>query len=128
MKKSKAPKHEDLKDLFSELKTEYLESFPEKLQAIEKLWQAKNRRELEDEFHKIKGTGTTYGVKEVSDVAEIMESLCYHGHPQLGFAVMISLELLKRVCDLYVLGTPYDLHKDKLFQTIRKLQAAIDAA
>ncbi len=121
-------KNEDLNELFSELKSEYLESFPEKIAVIEKLWQKKDRRQLEDEFHKMKGTGTTYGVAEVSNVAEIMEAMCYQGHPQLGFAVLISLELFKKVRSHSSRSATYELEKDKMYKALRKMYDQLESA
>jgi chemotaxis protein histidine kinase CheA len=128
--KSTTPKvkNEELNELFSELKTEYLETFPEKIVAIEKLWQAKNKRALEDEYHKMKGTGTTYGVEEVSRIAELMEDMCYQGHPQLGFGVLMSIELFQRVREHSISNTTYELDKDNVFKALRKLHDKLESA
>lgn len=121
-------KNEELNELFSELKAEYLDTFPEKIAAIEKLWQAKNRRAMEDEFHKMKGTGTTYGVEAVTKVAELMEAMCYQGHPNLGMGVLISLELFQKVREHAARNAAYDVDRDNLFKTLRKMHDQLESA
>jgi HPt (histidine-containing phosphotransfer) domain-containing protein len=130
MKKPKniSRKNDNLNHLFAELKTEYMESFPAKLKAIEKLWQEKNRRAIEDEFHKMKGTGTTYGVEDVSNLAEVMEALCYQGHEKLGFGVLLAMEILNKICAKHTKNIPYDLSRDKLFKALRQMHDELESA
>jgi len=127
---STSPRAKDngLNELFSELKAEYLETFPEKLEVIQKLWQAKNRRALEDEFHKMKGTGTTYGVEAVSKVAALMENLCYQGHQNLGFGVMLAIELFQRIREHASRDAAFDVERDKLYQALLKMHDQLESA
>jgi len=127
-RKEKPPRNNELNDLFAELKTEYLESFAEKIQVIEQMWQAKDRESLTNEYHKIKGTGLTYGVQEMTDIAEIVEDLCHQKSPQLGFAIMMSVELFKRVRASYEQGESFELGRDKIFKALRKIQEELETA
>lgn len=127
-RKAKKSKPHELEDLFAELKAEYLESFDEKITLIETLWQKQNRKDLQGEFHKIKGTGTTYGVREVSDVAEIMEDMCHQAGPKLGLSLMFSLEIFKRICANYIHRVPYEMNKDVLFKALRHMHDELESA
>jgi HPt (histidine-containing phosphotransfer) domain-containing protein len=68
--------NQDFKNMMAELKTEYLIELPDKINYIETLLEQTNQVELENEFHKLKGTGKTYGVPEVTDICEIAEEAC----------------------------------------------------
>ena len=68
--------------LMEELKTEYLQSFADKFQLLLDLHKNKDWEKIELEFHKLKGTGTTYGVPEVSELCFHLERLCSGGKRQ----------------------------------------------
>lgn len=129
-KKVHKPMSEDtqLSTLFAELKVEYIETFEEKITQIEKFWQQYNRKELEGEFHKIKGTGSTYGVKEATLVAEVMEDLCHQGSPQLGLCVLMSIGLLKKIREQYQEDAEFELLKDPSFKFLRARQDELESA
>ncbi|MCB0351304.1 MAG: Hpt domain-containing protein [Bdellovibrionales bacterium] len=63
-------------EMMAELKAEYVASFPEKLTEIRSHYEANDREKLRDDFHKLKGTGKTYGLPEVSILCEVVEKLC----------------------------------------------------
>lgn len=65
-------------DLLKELKSDYLNILPERIANIEKLLMEKNWQQLHVEFHKLKGTGKTYGFPEVSEICEKMEKATLH--------------------------------------------------
>ena len=108
-------KKQELSDLFSELKKEYLDSFEEKFESLNRYWQTGDRKNLQNEFHKIKGTGTTYGVQEATDVATIMEDLCAQESPQLGINVLLALELLQKIRAAHRQGKNFDLKSEKSY-------------
>lgn len=127
-RKSKAAKESALNDLFAELKEEYLESFPEKFAAIEKHWQERNRPALQNEFHKMKGTGTTYGLPEVSTIAEMLEDMCIHNSVSLGMSMVICLDLLRKISQNYKHNIPYELNKDPLYHQLQGLHHKMEQA
>ncbi len=118
-------KKQELSDLFSELKKEYLDSFEEKFQSLMRYWQTGDRKNLQNEFHKIKGTGTTYGVQEATDVASIMEDLCAQESPQLGFNVLLSLELLQKIRAVHRQGKTFDLKNEKSYEYLYQSRASL---
>ncbi len=115
----------ELQDLFAELKGEYLETFPEKIAAIREHWQVRNREGLHTEFHKIKGTGTTYGIPEVTAVAELLEEMCEVNHDRLGAAVMVAIDLFQKICKHYSAGVSMELSKDPMFKAIKDMQESL---
>ncbi len=70
---------EKLSELLAELKAEYKKSFPTKVQLLQSLWQSQDWPNLTEEFHKLKGTGRTYGYPEVSILCEALEIYCRRG-------------------------------------------------
>ena len=123
-----ADQPQELSTLFAELKAEYIETFAEKIEQIEKLWQQYNRKDIEMEFHKIKGTGATYGVKEATQVAEVMEDICHQGSAQLGTCILFSLEILKKIRAQYKEGAAYEISKDPTFKFLRARQDELESA
>ena len=63
-------------DVMIELRAEYLKGFPNKISLLKINLAINNIEELELEFHKMKGTGATYGIPEISVIGEIMETCC----------------------------------------------------
>ena len=63
-------------DMMAELQTEYVASIPEKIATIKGHFEAGDIALVQDDFHKLKGTGKTYGLPEVTDLAKEMEQIC----------------------------------------------------
>ncbi len=108
-------KKNELNDLFIELKQEYLESFDEKIESIKTFWFRRDMKNLKNEFHKIKGTGTTYGVHEATAIAEILEDLCDTKSPKLGLSIMIFIEILRHIRFQHEHKSNLDLNSQKCF-------------
>lgn len=112
----------ELNDLFVELKQEYLDSFEEKIQSIMTFWHRRDRKNLQNEFHKIKGTGSTYGVYEATEVAEILEDLCAQNSPRLGLSIMIAIEAFRHICFQHRRNEGLDLEQQKFFRVLKHFQ------
>ena len=93
--------NQDFQNMMAELKTEYLKELPDKVKYIETLLAQSNQTELENEFHKLKGTGKTYGVPEVTDICEIAEEACTSGTENWLEASGNAILELKNVIKLY---------------------------
>ncbi len=59
--------------IFSELQNKYLSELPDKINRLQHHADQKNWKECEDILHQLKGTGKSYGFKEISQLAEIIE-------------------------------------------------------
>lgn len=61
--------------MMAELKEQYFAQLPDKLKILQTLIKEKNLTDLHEHFHKLKGTGKTYGLPEISDIGLLGESL-----------------------------------------------------
>lgn len=107
-----------LQDLLAELQKTYLATLPEKVLNLETLWKTNQVELLETEYHKLKGTGRTYGLPEVTQVGEAMEHLCGGVASALDQAVPLSLILLTRIHVTRNGGHPLKVETEPEFQTI----------
>lgn len=115
-----------LKDVLAELQKNYLASMPEKIQNLETLWSGRKLELLKTDYHKLKGTGRTYGFPEITLLGAAMERLCEIDQSSLERAVPISLVLLSRIRDMRAKGQPLDLDQEPDFKTIVTMVEAAD--
>ncbi len=115
----------EMVELFAELRSEYLATVPEKISAIQKYWTAHEREKLENEFHKMKGTGTTYGLPELTRMAALVEHLCRENSPKLGLAIFITLEILPKIAQHHTEGESYEMEQDPFFKKLSVLNAEV---
>lgn len=113
----------ELKEILEGLKREYLKNLPEKLETIERLWKASELDLLETEFHKLKGTGKTYGLPEISDLGLVAEELCDAEPAVRDRAIRLTLDLLKRIHQTRLAGDEFDLSSSKEFAELTSLRA-----
>jgi HPt (histidine-containing phosphotransfer) domain-containing protein len=112
-----------LKSLLAQLQKDYLASFPEKVMNLRELHKMGNLDELRTEYHKLKGTGRTYGLPEVSQIGEVLETLC--DQPDvLPIAVPISLALLEKVRETRTKGNALKVEDDGEFKALVELVVA----
>ncbi|MES2854601.1 MAG: Hpt domain-containing protein [Bdellovibrionota bacterium] len=107
-----------LQDLLAGLQKTYLASMPEKIARIETLFSAKSFDELESEYHKLKGTGRTYGIPEVTQLGAAMERLCDTHAEHLGQMVPVSVQLIKAITESRIAGNAFDLDSNADFKKI----------
>jgi chemotaxis protein histidine kinase CheA len=127
-KNSPTNKQNELNELFIELKQEYLDSFDEKIESIMTFWHRRDRKNLQNEFHKIKGTGTTYGVHEATHIAEILEDLCARNSSQLGVSIMMAIEAFRHIRHQHRNGETLDLDKQRFFRVLQHFQKGSKSA
>lgn len=104
-----------LDDVLSELRKTYLEALPARADLIEKLMTERKYDEVETEFHKLKGTGKTYGLPEVTAIGELTERLVEHGPKLAEIAVPAALNALRKVRTARDSGSPFDINSDPDF-------------
>ena len=119
--KRKTQSSQEIDDLFVELKKEYLATFQEKQELIKIAWAEHDRDKLENEFHKMKGTGRTYGLPEISVLGGMMELLCKENHPKLGLCVFMTLEILPKIVDHHNHIQEYKISDDFFYKRIKEL-------
>jgi len=108
-------------DLMKALTQDYVKSLPEKIARIRGQIEAKSVTELRDSFHKLKGTGRTYGLPEVSELADCVEKVCVGAELErallaAGYAVEILGDI--HTSRLHQLG--HQLGTDPRFHEIQK--------
>src|ERR1700744_3615957 len=110
-----------LEQILADLKKEYLDSLPSRLKGIRKHLHDGAIDVLEDEFHKLKGTGRTYGIPEITDVGEITEHICGDARQHVPTAVPIALDLLTDIHEARLRKETFDVQADPRFSELRKL-------
>jgi HPt (histidine-containing phosphotransfer) domain-containing protein len=105
-------------DLMKELRQEYLESFDDKFKQIRTCFDGKDWHGLELEFHKLKGTGSTYGVPEVTQLCEHLERICRRTQNLDELTLNESIDLLKQIRSKYQDNLPFDLESHSAYQKI----------
>lgn len=114
-----------LQALLAELQKNYLASMPDKIAALQNLWSAKQLDLLETEYHKLKGTGRTYGLPEITQLGAALERLCEAAPQTLPEAVPISIRLLEKIRVQRVAGETPDLDGEPEFKIIVTMVAAL---
>lgn len=78
-----------LEDVLAQLQKTYIKNMPLKLQTMKTFIDTKDFKSLREEFHKIKGTGRTYGLPEVTDLGAVFEEILIacDFSPQINWAL-----------------------------------------
>ena len=113
----------DLQSLLAELQAGYLAGLDAKRVHFEDLWRRGERKLLQTEYHKLKGTGRTYGVPELSVLGEALEKICESVADQalLDSAVPLSLSLLESVRRERASGRPFAIEETAEFTTLKQI-------
>ena len=83
--------------MMAELQAEYLASMPQKLSDISAHLAAGDVATLREDFHKLKGTGKTYGIAEISELCEVVEKICLNKKGEAPAAVKVAMILLSEI-------------------------------
>ena len=108
-------------ELLKNLHHEYLASLPGKIGSIEQLLLRPDAAALREAFHKLKGTGTTYGVPEVSELAAVVETVCSTVPERAVTAAGQATALLKEIHQHRSQQRAFDLQSDPRFASVRDL-------
>lgn len=84
-------------DLMKELGQEYIANLPEKISEIELNCKTGDVSHLREDFHKLKGTGKTYGFPEISQLAETVERICLQQPEHAVEAAAEAVKILKSI-------------------------------
>ena len=107
--------------LMSQLRSEYVQELPEKIAHIANNLAQQHLEVVREDFHKLKGTGTTYGIPEISQLAEVLEKICTD-HPQnAAIAVPEALALLKEIHSHRTGAQAFDISLDQRFSKLKRL-------
>jgi HPt (histidine-containing phosphotransfer) domain-containing protein len=108
-------------ELLKTLHQDYLSSLPKKIVTIRDQIMAGQAGDLRESFHKLKGTGRTYGMPEVSDLSAVVEEVCLDNPAKAATAAGHALEILQDIYTARTQGRSHDLEGDPRFLSVRKL-------
>ena len=108
-------------NLMIQLRREYVSTLPEKIQTIRHFFNSRDALGFRGVFHKLKGTGATYGVPELSLLGETLESYCERNPSRLEAAVPDALDILSKVHESRITDRPFSVENDQRFLRIRSL-------
>jgi HPt (histidine-containing phosphotransfer) domain-containing protein len=112
-------------ELMLELKRDYLKSMPQKFEIIGQALQAGDVALLREEFHKLKGTGKTYGIPEISELCAVIEQLCVNRSPHALADSKVALQILSEIHKTRINEKEFSINADSRFSEIQKhLQSA----
>ncbi len=108
-------------ELLKSLQVDYIAALPNKIAVIRAQIKARSLSDLRESFHKFKGTGRTYGLPEVSELAELVERLCIDEHSEAVTAAGHAVAILADIHKARKEGKSYSLPHDPRFLEIRNL-------
>lgn len=111
----------NFQEMMEQLKLEYIQSLPAKIEEIRNNLKQCDVSVLREDFHKLKGTGKTYGLPEVSTLAEAVEKICLHKPQEANSAVHDALKLLKDIHSQRQASQFLDLLQDDRFHRIQSI-------
>ena len=118
--KEKTKQSQKLSKVLADLKIEYLEALPHKIEKIKSLTQQEKWPEVYEEYHKLKGTGKTYGFPEISILCEQMEKLAQKKESQKIPLFLEAALLLGELHSAFQKNKSYDLLSHPLGKTLLK--------
>lgn len=110
-----------LAEVLAGLQKSYLASMPEKISNLQALFQAADLVRLETEYHKLKGTGRTYGLNEVTLIGAVVERICQSAPALLSRAVPLSISLLAATQKSREQGEAYVLESEPDYIALSKM-------
>jgi HPt (histidine-containing phosphotransfer) domain-containing protein len=111
-----------LEQILADLKREYLAGIPSRVATIREHLSLGDAAVLEEDFHKIKGTGMTYGVPELSKIGELGETICRDRQQQITLAVPVLLDLISSIHESRSRQQTFDLTADPRFSDLDDLK------
>lgn len=110
-------------ELMQTLRAEYLQSLPQKVEIIQQLCKQGDLELLREEFHKLKGTGKTYGIPEITELCAVVEQLCVDKSPKAVDACKLANQLLSDIHAARSNGAILSLAQDPHFVKIQSFAA-----
>lgn len=104
--------------LLDDIKKDYLASLPSKIDKIRNLKSKGELALVKDEFHKLKGSGKTYGFPEISILCEKVELHCKLNHPEINTIIELGLSVLAQIHTSRQDQRPLDLAQIEEFKII----------
>jgi HPt (histidine-containing phosphotransfer) domain-containing protein len=107
-----------LNDMLKGLQKDYLQSLPEKISVIRRHIEAGSAPDLEMAWHKLKGTGKTYGIPEISELAAAVELICHDQPAKAGPVATKALDILADIHSARAAEREFALGEDPRFKKL----------
>ena len=99
------------KEILDELRAEYLAAMPDIIKNIEEMYEQKNWSALEKVFHKLTGSGKTYGLPDITDIARAIETYFQKYNPPSEDLIGESIQVFKEIISAYIIQSTIDSKK-----------------
>lgn len=106
-------------ELLKKLKQEYLEQIPEKIKEIQHLFDNNKITELRNSFHKLKGSGKTYGVAPISIISERMEKICSESPDKVNQEIIDLYKAILEDIKDQIITSEEETFKDPRFRALQ---------
>ena len=110
-------------EMMKQLTEDYIAGLPSKISEIETRLSAAHVTELREDFHKLKRTGKTYGLPEVSQLAELVEKICIVQPERAVEAASQGVELLRKIHIQRAAQQSLNLTSEESFRKIQQIAA-----
>lgn len=104
--------------LMKSLQEKYLKSLPATIELIEKSLATSDWASVLMEFHKLRGSGTTYGFEEVSELGYAVEKICQANPQPKKELIADAITLLKEILAQRQNGAVLDLKNNAVFRAL----------
>jgi HPt (histidine-containing phosphotransfer) domain-containing protein len=105
-------------EMLKGLQKDYLQSLPEKISDIRVHIKTGSVPDLEMAFHKLKGTGKTYGIPEISELAAAIEHICHDEPAKASSAASEAVQILTDIHSARAANHEFLLNKDPRFKKL----------
>lgn len=116
----------ELEAILAKLRNDYLAALPAKIETLETTWSAGDFLHLKTEFHKLKGTGKTYGLPEISELSLLMEHLVMLRKEALHEAMPLALELYREIHATRLSGEEPLLDQSAGFNRLKEIARGLE--
>jgi chemotaxis protein histidine kinase CheA len=106
-------------DVLKGLRQDYLHSLPQKISDIRRQIKAGSAEDLLMSFHKLKGTGKTYGIPEITELAAVVEHICQDAPAKAAPAADQAVSILVDIHSARTLDAQFPLENDPRFKKIQ---------
>jgi HPt (histidine-containing phosphotransfer) domain-containing protein len=114
----------DFQKMMETLQKNYIVSLDQKIADVQAAFNLNEPAPIQDIFHKLKGTGATYGVPEISELGEVMERLCERQPGRLASYIPQALVLLRSIQEMRKSGQAFEMSGNSDFHLLAKLLSA----
>ncbi len=111
----------NIDDMMADLRVGYVADLPNKISVINSALNEQKNEEVRDGFHKLKGTGKTYGLPEVTTLCAVMEKLCIEKPEQIKEFTPKGLSVLSKIHKARAQEKPHPLDSDSEFKDLEIL-------